>query len=149
MRYYTDMLDIKFIREFAPAGRYGLVAANPPYRKAFTGRVSPRAGVARACHETSAGLGDFIRTAAFLLQYRGRLAMIHLPERLPDLLIELRGAGLEPKRMRMVHPLMKRPPKMVLIEAVKGGRPGLAVMPPLLIYQAPGVYDDEILSYYG
>ena len=74
--------------------------------------------------------------------------MIHLPERLPDLFGEMRDAGMEPKRMRLVHPMLDRSPKMVLIEAIKGARPGLSVMPPLVIYREPGVYDPEILSYY-
>ena len=140
--------DIRFMRKLSPSGRFDLVTANPPYRMAFSGRVSPKAGIARACHETTAGLGDFIRAAAFILKVRGRLAVIHLPERLPDLCGEMRNAGMEPKRMRLVHPMLDRSPKMVLIEAVKGARPGLSVMPPLVIYPEPGVYDQEILSYY-
>lgn len=140
--------DVKCVRELSPPGQFALVTANPPYREASTGRVSPRAGVARACHETTAGLSDFVRAAAYLLKGRGRLAMIHLPERLPEIFSEMRGAHLEPKRMRLVHPRVDRPPKMVLIEAVKDARPGLAVLPSLNIYREPGVYTQEILSYY-
>ena len=140
--------DIRNARELSQAGRFDLVTANPPYREAANGRVSSRSGIARACHETTCRLSDFIRTAAFILKFRGRLAMIHLPERLPDLLGEMREAGMEPKRMRMVYPLMDRSPKMVLLEAVKGARPGMSVMPPLIIYRKTGVYNQEILSYY-
>lgn len=147
-RFQVISGDIRCMRELSPAGRFDLVTANPPYRMAFSGRVSPQAGLARACHEITAGLGDFIRAAAFILKFRGRLAMIHLPERLPDICGEMRSAGMEPKRMRLVHPMLDRSPKMVLIEAVKGARPGLSVMPPLAIYCSPGIYNQEILSYY-
>ena len=147
-RFQVISGDIRFIRKLSPAGRFDLVTANPPYRMAVSGRISPKAGIARACHEMTADLGDFVRAAAFILKVRGRLAMIHLPERLPDLFGEMRDAGMEPKRMRLVHPMLERSPKMVLIEAIKGARPGLSVMPPLVIYREPGVYDPEILSYY-
>lgn len=141
--------DIRKMQELHPAGTLELVTANPPYRKTGSGRISPKEGMARACHETDAKLDDFVRAAAFLLKFRGRLAMIHLPERLPDLFAAMRGNGIEPKRMRLVQPLADRPPTMVLLEAVRGARSGgLAVLPPLVLYRQPGVYRQEILDYY-
>ena len=141
--------DVKAIRSCFSAGAYDLVTTNPPYRPPASGRISPVSAVAQARHELTAGLPDFVSAAAFLLRNRGRLAMIHLPERLTDICIALRNAGLEPKRMRFVHPFHDRPPKMVLVEAVKGVKPGLAVMPPLSVYQSPGEYCREILEYYS
>ena len=38
---------------------------------------------------------------------------------------------------------------MVLVEAVRGGRPRLAVEKPLVIYERPGVYTEEVRSLYG
>ncbi len=140
--------DVKEIRNCFSAGVCDLVTTNPPYRPPASGRISPVSAVAQARHETTACLQDFVSAAAFLLRNRGRLAMIHLPERLTDICVALRTAGLEPKRMRFVHPFQDRPPRMVLVEAVKGVNPGLAVLPPLSIYQAPGEYSREILDYY-
>jgi tRNA1(Val) A37 N6-methylase TrmN6 len=140
--------DVKAIRSCFSAGVCDLVITNPPYRSPASGRISPVSAVAQARHETTAGLQDFVSAAEFLLRNRGRLAMIHLPERLTDICIALRTVGLEPKRMRFVHSFHNRPPKMVLIEAVKGVKPGLAVMPPLSVYHSPGEYSREILDYY-
>ncbi len=140
--------DVKEIQASYAAGAYDLVTANPPYRLPGSGRISPVSAVAQARHETTAGLKDFVSAAAFLLRNRGRLAMIHLPERLTDICAALRTAGLEPKRMRFVHPFSDRPAKMVLIEAVKGVKPGLAVLPPLMIYKSQREYCQEILDYY-
>ena len=141
--------DVKDIRAILPAGDCELVVTNPPFRLADSGRISPVEAVARARHETTAGLQDFVNAAAFLLCHRGRLAMVHLPERLADICNALRSVGLEPKRMRFVHPFADRPAKLVLVEAVKGVKAGLAVMPPLAIYHAPGKYNPEILAYYS
>ena len=38
---------------------------------------------------------------------------------------------------------------MVLIEAFLGGRPQMRVEPPVIVYQAPGVYSEEIYTIYG
>ena len=140
--------DVKGIRSCFSAGGCDLVTTNPPYRLPDSGRISPVGAVAQARHETTAGLKKFVSAAAFLLRNRGRLAMIHLPERLADICVAMRTAGLEPKRMRFVHPFSDRPAKMVLIEAIKGVKPGLAVLPPLVIYKAQHEYSQEILDYY-
>ena len=141
--------DVGAARSYYSAGQADLVTANPPFRRLQSGRISPAAGLAMARHESCSSLRDFVQAAAFLLRYRGRFAMIHLPERLTDLCLELRTAGLEPKRLRMVHPFADRSPRMVLIEAVKGAAPaGLTVLPPLVVYRARNEYQPEILSYY-
>lgn len=101
-----------------------------------------------ARHETTAGLREFLQASAFLLRSRGRLAMIHLPERLTDICIEMRNAGLEPKRLRFVHPFSDRAPRMVLIESVKSAHAGVSVLPPLVVYQARNAYHPEVMSYY-
>ena len=141
--------DVGAVRSYYSAGQADLVTANPPFRRLQSGRISPAAGLAMARHESCSSLKEFVQAAAFLLRYRGRFAMIHLPERLTDLCLELRTAGLEPKRLRMVHPFADRSPRMVLIEAVKGAAPaGLTVLPPLVVYRARNEYQPEILSYY-
>lgn len=56
---------------------------------------------------------------------------------------------LEPKRMRLVYPYVDREPNMVLIEAVRGGRPRMTVEKPLIVYERPGVYTNEITDIYG
>ena len=141
--------DVGATRSYYSAGQADLVTANPPYRSLQSGRISPAAGLAMARHESCSSLRDFVQAAGFLLRYRGRFAMIHLPERLTDLCLELRTAGLEPKRLRMVHPFADRSPRMVLIEAVKGSAPaGLSVLPPLVVYRARNEDHSEILSYY-
>ena len=38
---------------------------------------------------------------------------------------------------------------MVLIEAVRGGRPYLKEEAPIIVYERPGVYTQEILDIYG
>ncbi len=100
-----------------------LVVSNPPWYPKDSGRAG---GPGRMEAGT---LSELCRTAAKALKPKGRFALVHRPERLTDLLTELRGAGLEPKRIQFCRSKPDKPPYAVLIETVKGGNPGLAILP--------------------
>ena len=109
-----------------------VVICNPPYRKTCSGRVNPDRQRAIARHEIMASLDDILDTARRLLKPKGRLAMVYSAERLVDLLVRLRGFDLEPKRVRVVYPHLESEAKLVLVEAARGGREGLKILPPLM-----------------
>ncbi|WP_321370019.1 tRNA1(Val) (adenine(37)-N6)-methyltransferase [uncultured Desulfuromusa sp.] len=143
--------DIRDIREAIPGNYADLVVSNPPYRHPDSGRIAPNSERAAARHEISGGLVDFIAAAAWLLKQGGHFAVIYLAERLPELMLTMAAAGLEPKRLRMVHPQRGKEAKMVLVEGGKGGRPGLRVEDPLYVYVDNGEgrnYTEEILQMY-
>lgn len=106
-----------------PAGRFNLVVSNPPYFKAGTGGDGGQARMEGTCT-----LDALCASAAYLLKNGGRFALVHRSERLCDLLCAMRGAGLEPKRMRLLSAPGK-PPYAVLLEAVRQGKPGLQIEP--------------------
>ena len=120
------------------------VICNPPYRVASSGRLSPSWEKQIARHELKASLDDFVQVAAFLLKHKGRFACIQLGDRTVDLLTAMRAAAIEPKRMRVVHPFVAAEASMILVEAVKGGRSGLDVLPPLIVYDSANLYTAEI-----
>lgn len=69
---------------------------------------------------------------------------------LTDIMVLLRQYRLEPKRIRFVQPYADKEPTMVLVEAARGGKPMVKVDAPLVIYQAPQEYTEEIVEiYYG
>ncbi|MBQ2144367.1 MAG: SAM-dependent methyltransferase, partial [Oscillospiraceae bacterium] len=88
--------------------------------------------------EVCCTLTDAVTAARWLLQTGGSLDLVHRPERLTDVLTALRAAGLEPKRLRLVRHRADKQPSLVLIRAVLGGRPGLAVEPDCVLYEADG-----------
>lgn len=144
--------DIRNIQNLLPVGCADLVVSNPPYRSPDSGRIAPDSERATARHELSGGLADFIAAAKWLLKTGGSFAVIYLAERLPELMATLITAGIEPKRLRMVHSRQDAKAKIVLLEGCKGGRPGLAVEKPLFIYKNSGAgrdYTDEVLQMYG
>lgn len=108
-----------------------VVICNPPYRQPATGRINPNLQRAIARHELLASLDDILGASRRLLREGGRLAVIYAAVRLVDLLIRMRGFGLEPKRIRLIHPAPEAEAKLVLVEASAGGRRGIRILPPL------------------
>ncbi len=117
-----------------PAGAYVLVTCNPPYFPAGSGKANESEAARLSRHEYSATLlSDIAGIAARLLRQGGSFCLCHRPERLTDVLLALRAAGLEPKRLQWVQQRTDAAPWLFLIDAKKGGRPGLSVLPPHLM----------------
>ncbi|MCR5451108.1 MAG: tRNA1(Val) (adenine(37)-N6)-methyltransferase [Lachnospiraceae bacterium] len=128
---------------------FNVVVSNPPYMIADHGIANPSDAKAIARHEICCKLEDLIRETKALLRPDGRCYFVHRPFRLVELLSDMHIAGIEPKRLRMVHPYKDKEPSMVLVEGKKGGRPRLSVEPPLIIYEKDGVYTKEVDEIYG
>lgn len=133
---------------FKPAS-FDVITSNPPYMTGQHGLVNPDLDKAAARHELLCTLEDVVKAAAKLVRTGGRFYMVHRPFRLAEIIRTLSEYHLEPKRLRMVYPYVDREPNMVLIESVRGGRPRMTVEKPLIVYEKPGVYTQEILDVYG
>jgi tRNA1Val (adenine37-N6)-methyltransferase len=114
-------------------GRFDFAVSNPPYRPASDGRLSPTSERAIARHEVACALSDVVGAARRLLRDGGRLSMVYPAERLADLLSGLESAALRARRLQLVHPKPGEPARMVLVEAEKGGRSLLTVLPPRVL----------------
>ncbi len=141
--------DIKDASAQFGASSFHVVTTNPPYMTDRHGLANPEDAKAIARHEILCSLEDVIRESARLLKPQGRFYMVHRPFRLAEIFVLMRQYGIEPKRMRLVHPYIDREPNMVLLEGLRGGRPRITVEKPLVVYQRPGVYTDEIYEVYG
>lgn len=125
-------------------GPVDLIVCNPPYRELGSGRVNPEEEQAVARHEFRGSAASAAKTAARLLAPGGRLAVIYPAVRLVSLMAALRAAGLEPKRLRMVHSRAGEKARLVLLEARLGSGEELDVMPPLYVYGPGRDYTDEV-----
>ena len=77
--------------------------------------------------------------AGALLKNGGRVAMVYPAPRMLQLMTALRAHRMEPKRVRIVQDRPGAVPKLVLIDAVKGGGEMLHWMAPLVLKEADGV----------
>lgn len=141
--------DIKEASTILPCCSFDVVTCNPPYMNQTHGIVNPTKPKAIARHEILCNFEDIAREASKLLKPKGRLYLVHRPRRLMDLLCTLRKYHLEPKRMRYIHPFKEEEANMVLIEALHNGGVQMRVESPLIVYDEPGKYTQEVLQIYG
>ena len=141
--------DIKEAAEIFGPVSFDVITVNPPYMIGQHGIANASDTKAIARHEVLCTLDDVLRESAKLLKPKGRFYMVHRPFRLAEILSKMVAAGIEPKRMRMVHPFIDKEPNMVLIEGLRGGNSRMTVEPSLVVYKEVGVYNDELLAEYG
>lgn len=139
-------MDLKDATQKITSGRVDMAVANPPYRKTGSGRINPDSEKAVARHELAATLTDIIAAAGRLIRKAGRLLMIYPAERSADLICTMRTAGIEPKYLRLIHSRPDTEAELLIAEGVKGGRPGLKIDAPLVIYEKNGRYTREVIK---
>jgi len=123
------------VREYIPSTEAELVFTNPPYMKTDSGKknLAEKKNIAR--HEVNGDIYDFCRSARRMLKFGGNFVAVYRPDRLIDLIDAMRSSKIEPKRMTLVHADTDSEPSMALIEGKAGGRSGLLLTKPLIIYR--------------
>ena len=138
--------DVRQFRTLLPAGAFDCAIANPPYFPCGSGKQSSRALQARS--ELTLTLNELCEAAAWALPDGGRFALVHRPERLCDLLCSLRAHRLEPKRLRLVRHRAEAEACLVLLEARKGGKPGLQLARDFIEFLPDGTPTEEYRAVY-
>ena len=144
-RVSVEEIDITKLKSHLPSESFDLVVANPPYRNSGKQRIIGQT----ACHEITANLEEFFKAAAFAVKYRGRFALVQLPERFTESLTLAKKYDLELKRLQWLHSFAHKKAWAFLAEFVKGGAPGLEVLEPLIMYNEDGSYSSQTLQKYG
>jgi tRNA1Val (adenine37-N6)-methyltransferase len=137
----ADLRNIQHTK--VPLSSFDLVVANPPYRTRGSGRESPNQKRRVARSEIASTLEDFIAAAASYARAGGRVAMVFVADRFAELISVAREYRLEPKRIQFVHPYKDAPATTILLEARKSGGVEVRIEPPLILYDAPGVYSKQ------
>ena len=123
------------LRDVNGDGTADLVFTNPPYMRTDSGRANVTDAKNVARHEVFGGIGDFCEGAKRLLKFGGSFYAVYRTDRLCDLIFEMRRCGIEPKRITFVHASVEAEPSMVLVEGRLGGKAGLFLTKPLIIYK--------------
>lgn len=140
--------DIRRIRDYFPPQSFRIVVMNPPYEEPGRGRPCVERAAQTARQGECCSLADVAEAARYLLAERGRLYLVFTANRAGELLSILSSRGLEPKRLRFVHPKPGKKASVFLVDAVRGGKPGMIVEPPLFIADECGEYTGEFLAAY-
>ncbi len=145
----SHQLDVKNLRNAFSHGEFDTVTCNPPYFPVHSNKlIKEKVAIALARHELACTLNDVISSASFVLKHGGKLAMVHRPERLAEMVLVMQQNGIEPKRIRLCHAREDESATILLVEGIKGGKPGLRIEAPLFIYQADGEYTQRFQQEY-
>lgn len=131
-------------------GAYDAITVNPPYMPLTSGELKMNMHQAIARHEVHCSLEEVIAASVRLVRTGGKVSMVHKPQRLGEIVSLMRQYRLEPKIIRFVHSKAGSEANMVLIEALRDGKPDVRILPPLIVYREDGRYCQELLDiYYG
>jgi tRNA1(Val) A37 N6-methylase TrmN6 len=137
--------DIKEMPKKLGYGKFDVVTCNPPY---FTTpskeEINPNEHLAIARHEILCTLEDAVKASSQLVRQGGKVAFVHRPGRLLDIITLMRKYRLEPKRIQFVYPKLGKESNTILVEAIKDGSPDLKILPPLFVYNEADEYTAEI-----
>ena len=128
---------------------YDVVVSNPPYMRAQGGLKNKQDTKTISRHEVLCNIEDILVFSKRMLRDRGRLFLVHRPERLGDIIFLMRSYKIEVKHLQFVYSAITKEANLVLIEGRKSGRPGMKTDPPLIVYDEKGQYTDEIYKIYG
>lgn len=117
------------------------IVSNPPYNPPG-GRAPPDETTARARIAPEGLLDIWMRAAMRVLVPGGTITFIHRPDALAEILtvLENRFGGVV---LRFVHGEADAPAVRVLVQAKKGSRAALRVLPPLILNAAGGGFTPE------
>lgn len=115
------------LREVPLPRNVDLTVSNPPWYPAGSGGAGGPGRMEMGCT-----LPELCRAAAEALRAKGRFALVHRPERLTEVLAAMHDADVEPKRLQFCRHAPNKQPYAVLVEGVKGGKPGLTILSDLI-----------------
>lgn len=145
--YQEDIRQLK-----KPQVPYDFVICNPPYFLPENSKgLHHLSSHQIARHEICLTMDEWVKKAQLLLRDKGRLYIVHRPDRLDDLVESLLKHQFSIKRMKFAYPKAGENAHVVLIEAIlRGGRRGIKIEPGLIVHRPDNCYTDEMMAiYYG
>jgi len=139
------------IKEFVNDSiKVGLVVCNPPFFKVDEdSNLNDNEFLTIARHEIKINLKEIIKSAAKILDNRGKFAMVHRPQRMIEILNLMQKYDIEPKRIKFVYPKYNKESHILLVEGIYKGKKGLKIEPPLYAHNDDGSYSDEVKKMFG
>ena len=123
--------DIRELHRLLGYESFDLAVCNPPY---YTGGTqSPDPLKRDATHQCSCTVRDVAQCASRMLRFGGRFYICYPASGLCSVFSALSRAALEPKKLLPVLAKHDSIPYLFLIECKKGGRPGLDILPSVIL----------------
>ena len=128
---------------------FDVITCNPPYFKVNeSSNLNDSEYKTIARHEIKLDLEKLFKIARKLLKNKGNIAIVHRPERLSDIVSEMKKNNIEPKRIQFVYPSINSEANILLIEGTKNGNPGVKILPPLISHKQNGEYTEQVKQFF-
>lgn len=123
---------------------FDIITCNPPYKKAQAGKVNVCESKRLARHEVTLDLPTLCKVASRHLKFGGKFFVCMDAVRSAELLCELKNAGLEPKKMFFTQSSAESEGKILFVQAQKGAKAGIRVLPTLITNDLDGTYLETV-----
>lgn len=140
--------NLKNLENHFDKSSFDVIVSNPPYMKKDSAILNDKYNFSISRHEVECTFEDISYIAGKLLKPKGKLFIIHRPNRLVDIFYYMRKNNIEPKKIRLIQPNIDKKPNLVLVEGIRDGNIDLFVEKPLIVYESLGKYTEEILQMY-
>lgn len=122
------------------------IITNPPYYKINQNIKNKKEEFLISRQELYLNLDNIFNFANKTLKDKGKLFMIHKPERMVE--IFTKSGNIKPKRIQFVSSTYNTKPQFILIEFVKNAKDGIKIEDPIIIYK-DGKYTDQVRKING
>lgn len=123
---------------------FDIITCNPPYKKKGTSKINENESQSIARHEIEINLKQICEVAGNCLKFKGKFYICLDADRVAELIFDLKSNNLEPKRMFFTQSSENSVAKIVFVEAVKGGKEGIKVLPMLITNDKDGGYLEAV-----
>ncbi|MCI6153308.1 MAG: tRNA (adenine(22)-N(1))-methyltransferase TrmK [Fusobacterium perfoetens] len=121
------------VKEYNKSNYYDYIISNPPYMTLDGKKISENENKKISRHEIKLDLSDLIKNSKRLLKPRGELFLVHRSFRLPEIITELEKNNFSLKKIKFVYFDRNKNSNLILIQASKGRKNKLEVVPPLFL----------------
>ena len=141
-------IDIKDAPQILGQGKIDCILCNPPYGKVGASLQSDNDYIRFARHEILCTLEDCIKSASKVLKYGGRVSFVHQAERIDEIILLFNKYDIAAKRIQLIQASIDRPPNLILIEGVRGGKNSVKWLAPIILYDEKGNFTKRIRDIY-
>ena len=126
--------DVRVIHNYFPGNKFDVIVANPPYFKhKETSLINENKNKAIARHEICLNLEEIFKIVKYALKDYGSFYLVHLPERLEEILFLCEKYQIIAKKMQFVYTKDDTDATMVLLKCVKGAKNSVKISAPMYI----------------
>lgn len=134
--------NVKKLEKYFPGNIFDIITCNPPYFRYHNEKFVNQEKLKQiARHEVEVTLEEIIQVASNFLKDKGNFYLVHISERLQEVLYFMELYQLRVKDLYFVYPKRGTKSFLVLFRAMKRGNIGMKVHAP--------IYLDELTTYQG